>query len=151
MKSTASQDGIRAELERQADLARARLLGTLDAIDKRRHELFDVRMQLRRHGAQIRFGAAAVLTAAFLASGLRALSTQRRRDRMGRERLRAAGRLWRHPERLALRRRPLWETIAANVVIAIVAFAAAEATWQVVDGRRRLPRAPLPPVEEFGV
>jgi hypothetical protein len=151
MKSLGSEDGIRAELEREADLARERLLGKLDAIDKRRQELFDFRLQLRRHADQIRFGAAAVLTAALMVTGLRALVVERRRARLPRERARAVERLWKHPERVAQRRRPLWEIVAANVVVAVTTFIAAEAAWRLVDGRRHLPRAPLPPVEEFGV
>ena len=151
MKLTVSEDGIRAELEREADRTRERLMHRLDVLDKRRHELFDIRVQLKKHADQIKFGGAAVLSMAVAVTALRFYAAQRRREKIREERWLALRRLWTHPERVAQRRRSLATTVALNVAVAVTTFIAAEGGWRLVEGKRRLPRAPSPPVEAFGV
>jgi len=48
MKAGFSRQG----LEQEANLARAKLLGTIGELDRRRHELFDLKLQLRRHAGE---------------------------------------------------------------------------------------------------
>jgi hypothetical protein len=92
----------RVRLEGEADRLRRRLADTLAAIDRRRHELFNPRQQAAAHKvlAASAGGTLAVALGASVAWGLhrRRTRTQRRR----RERWRALGRLWEHPERVAV-------------------------------------------------
>jgi hypothetical protein len=151
MRLQTSGGGDRAELERQADMARERLVGRLDAIDRKRHELLDLRIQLRRHIDEVRLGAGALLSGALVVAALRIQASQRGRQRIREERWRALGRLWKHPERVARRRRSFWAVALGNLAVAIATFVVAEGARKLVEGRRRLPRAPLPPAEAFGV
>ena len=43
----------KAELTAEADEARTKLLRTVEALDRRRHDAFDVGLQVRRHAARL--------------------------------------------------------------------------------------------------
>jgi hypothetical protein len=79
-------------------------LGTLVAeLDRRRHELFDLGLQVRRHPVAV---AVAAATGALLLGGLVALAVRGRRERRrpvvrARETRRALARLLDHPDRVA--------------------------------------------------
>ncbi len=102
MSDTVTHDEpTRETLEREAERAKARLLTTLHALDRRRHDAMDVTAQVKRHVVPAAALAAGVL---FLVGGAVALSVHRaheRRRHRGRERLRALQRVWNHPERTA--------------------------------------------------
>ena len=88
-------------VERQADMARNRLANTLDAIDRRRHDLLDIRGQLKQHARPLLAFAGAAL---FMIAGGIAWSyyqSRRRAQHVLRERGRAIKRFWSHPERMA--------------------------------------------------
>src|SRR5207249_196310 len=91
------------ELEHRADVARARLLGTLDELDRRRHELFDWKLQLRRHSGEVLGTLGGIVAGVALTAGIVAYRVSSRERRLRRERWHAFDRLWRHPERVAAR------------------------------------------------
>ncbi len=84
---------------------RLELGALLGELDRRRRELFDVGLQVRRHPVAVAVGAAA---AALLAGGLLAVVVRGRRERRrpavrARETRRALARLLEHPHRVAAR------------------------------------------------
>lgn len=100
----------RNELEHQATVLRTRLGATLEELDHRRHEAFDLRLQARRRhiprlliltagaaGAALLFGGAAWTVARIV--------RRRRTARLG-NRLLLLGAIVRHPERLFQPLRP---------------------------------------------
>ena len=90
---------VREDLLRQSQETRNKLVRTVERLDERRHDTFDVRRQLERHlkhfalaGGLLIVGAAA--TSAFV---MYRLMTSGRRRRSAR--LRLAKGVWRHPDR----------------------------------------------------
>lgn len=111
---SAEIDGLRGEL------------GTLVAeLDRRRHELFDVGLQVRRHPVAVAIAAA---TAALVLGGLVAVMVRGRRDRRrptvrAREARRALARLLDHPDRVAAEQSVVQRVVAAAGVAAGSALA----------------------------
>lgn len=107
-------DGLRGEL------------GLLVAeLDRRRHELFDVGLQVRRHPAAVAIAAA---TAALVLGGMVALLVRGRRERRrptvrARETRRALARLLDHPDRVAAEQGVVQKIVAAAGVAAGSALA----------------------------
>ncbi|MGD0676924.1 MAG: hypothetical protein ABSC94_16035 [Polyangiaceae bacterium] len=98
----------RDELAREANLVRAKLFHTVQELDRRRHDLFDLRRQVRLHLRQVVFASALV---AVLTAGAASLTIHRlaRAERAGRRssRVRLFRRTWTYPERdLRAERRP---------------------------------------------
>src|SRR5688500_560634 len=103
------------DVEAELDRTRRRLGELLDELGRRRHELGDVRLQLRRHAVSIALaaGGAAALIAVAIGAAVR-----RRRHRSGlRERahrLRVAlHRAVAHPERVAREKPAIWKKVLA--------------------------------------
>ncbi len=93
------------ELRQQADVVRGRLADTLDALNRRRHqlihELLDWKGQLRKHAVPLAIAGTSTALI-LLGSGGAALYRSRRRHKLlPRERLRALVRAWKYPERVA--------------------------------------------------
>ena len=91
----------RENLEREAERVRARLMSTLDVLDRRRHDALDLKAQVERHLIPVASVAAGLV---LLAGGAVALSIYRavdRRRHKSRERVRAFWRIWKNPERTA--------------------------------------------------
>ena len=88
-------------LRQTASRARDRLARTLDALDRRRHDIFNIKGQLHKHAVPLVLVSAG--TALVLAgSGAVALyRTHHRRERLLSERVQALVRFWRYPERVA--------------------------------------------------
>lgn len=89
----------REELLRQSEDMRDKLVRTVERLDGRRHDAFDVRKQLERHLKQFAIAGAVVIagTAGGAAYVMyRLMSTERRRSRA---RWRLAKDVWSHPER----------------------------------------------------
>jgi hypothetical protein len=135
-------------LERSANRTREHLIETLSALDHRRHELTDVKGQVRKqvheHAAPIAIGAGAVIAALGTAIGLSIYHLATRKERIRRERWRALQRLWEHPERLARKNPPkgtLASDIGRKVVTSAMTFAAIELT-------KRAVKASLPTSEQ---
>jgi len=127
-----SFNGARHELELRADVARDRLLETIGAIDRKRHEVLDWKLQLRQHAGQVVVVSVAVLgvVAAAVGAGFyraKMLAAHRRG-----ERVRALERFWEHPERMAARRtRPIQAALLSLFVVFVSA-----ATARMVRARR---------------
>jgi len=142
--------GAREHLEREADLVRARLLGTIGELDRRRHELFDLRLQIRRHAGDLVSILGGLLVGIGSTAGILVLRERRRERRVRQERFRAVVRLWHHPERIASKRTAL----GAALRMALVAFAAMATTTigtRQIERLRRRPRIPAYPKELLGV
>jgi hypothetical protein len=92
----------RDHLEAEANVARARLARTLEALDHRRHEFTDLRLQVRRHARTLLLAGGVFALTAFglaLVSVLRARAKARARPR---ERIQLFKTFWRRPERVEL-------------------------------------------------
>lgn len=128
-------EGLRGEL--------GVLIGELD---RRRQELFDVGLQVRRHPVAVAVGAAA---AALVVGGLLAVVVRDRRERRrpavrARETRRALARLLQHPERVAARP-GLPQAIVAAIGTAAGAALARRMVERLVPPARRSPRSARPP------
>lgn len=78
----------------EADIARSRerLGALLDELNRRRHDLFDVRLQLRRHALSFALAAGAVVALAAAVIGTAVRRRRRRRRLVERVRRRLLGR-----------------------------------------------------------
>jgi hypothetical protein len=142
--------GAREHLEREADLVRARLLGTIGELDRRRHELLDLKLQIRRHAGDLLSIVGGLLMGIGSTAAVLVLREHRRERRVRQERIRAVARLWRHPERIASKK----SALGAALRMALVAFAAVATTTigtRQIERLRRRPRLPAPPKELLGV
>ena len=104
------------EIEREIEHLRSRLDRSLAELDRRRHELTDVKLQMRRH-PQVFIGAGAVV--ALVVGGVAFAiwrASQREEVPQKAKRLRIAfGRAVDQPEKVARGEAPVWEKIAAAV------------------------------------
>jgi len=116
----------RETLRRRADEARDRLMLTLDALDRRRHELFDVKLQLKRHpAAAASLGAGALAVVGVL--GFFAWRVSHREQHLWRERAHALARAFAHPHRVASRKQaPFAAELGRQVLLGLCAFVALE-------------------------
>jgi len=127
-----SFNGARHELELRADVARDRLLDAIDAIDRRRHDVMDWKLQLRHHVGQVALLSAALLGGIAIVAGAGVYRTKRNVSHQHRERVRALQRFWEHPERIAVRRRRPLRAMLLMAFVAIATLAAAK----IVSARR---------------
>jgi hypothetical protein len=100
---------------------RGELGGLVAELDRRRHELFDLGLQARRHPVAVAVAAAA---AALVVGGLLAVATRNRRRRRrtsvrARETRRALARLLDHPDRVATE--PSIPVRVATALVTVVA------------------------------
>lgn len=104
------------KLEKEIEHLRTRLDRSLAELDRRRHELTDVKLQLRRH-PQVAVGAGVVLLA--LAGGVVfAVWRARKREELPAKARRiriAIGRAVEKPHKVARGEAPVWEKILAAV------------------------------------
>lgn len=118
------------EIERDIEHLRTRLDKSLAELDRRRHELTDVRLQLQRHPG-VFIGAGAVV--ALMIGGVAfAVWRSRKREELPQKakRLRiAVGRAVDHPKKVARGDAPVWEKIVAAVGTTI----AVNLTKKVID------------------
>jgi len=127
-----SFNGARHALELRADVARDRLLETIGAIDRKRHEVLDWKLQLRQHAGQILVVSAAMLGGIAFAVGAGIYRAKMLASHRRGERVRALERFWEHPERMAVRRaRPVRSALLSLFVVFVTA-----ATARMVKARR---------------
>ncbi|WP_437997865.1 hypothetical protein WMF26_45755 [Sorangium sp. So ce185] len=118
-------NGQREEFERKADELRDRLLHTIEAIDRRRHALLDVKTQVRRHGPGVAAGGLvlAILGGAAVIALVR--GARARDERLRGERVRALVRSWQHPDWVAARGKPsVPREIGRKILVGALSFAA---------------------------
>jgi len=143
-------EGARPELEREANVVRARLLGTIDQLERRRHELLDLKLHLRRHPGQVVSALGGLFIGIGATAGVLLYRQSRHERRVRQERLRALLRLWKHPERIAVRTSPLG-TAARMILIAVATMATTTLGAHQIERIRSKPRLPAHPVEPIGV
>lgn len=147
----------RSELERQAAVLRNQLGATLEELDRRRHEAFDLRIQARRHHLPLLLAiTAGAAGAALLVGGTTwavAHAVRRRRAARLGNKLRLLGEILRHPERLRRPQRPLRLLVAdrlvhlgSSVLLGVVSSIASTAL-RLAFTRLRPPAAPAPQEE----
>ena len=125
------------EIERDIEVARTRLDRSLAELDRRRHELTDIKLQMRKHPA-VFFGAGAVVLLALGGVGYGVYRSRKRShkreelpEKVKRFRI-AIGRAVDQPERVARSERPAWQKILTAVGTAIAVNLAkkmVERTW----------------------
>jgi hypothetical protein len=99
----------RDDLANEANVIRGRLMHTIEQLDRRRHEAFDLRLQLRRHMAQIGLIGALAIIATGIAVGVVVDRIRTAADRRRQARRRLLMTVWRHPDRvLRAQRAPLY-------------------------------------------
>jgi hypothetical protein len=124
-------------LRREADGTRDRLMSTLDRLHQRRHELTNVRLQLKQHPV-VAFSVAITALAGLSLVGVLAYRRARREEHTWRERGRALERAWSSPHRVASSRQgPFGEELGRRILLGVLGFAAVELGKQGV--RRLLP------------
>jgi len=112
------------ELQRTAARVRARVASTLESLDRRRHDLFNWKGQVREHAGALALagaGAALLLLGGGAAAALRA---RQHRRHPYQARARALVRLWRHPELVG--KRSISLEVGHRVVVGLVSAAVLE-------------------------
>lgn len=118
-------NGQRADFERRADELRDRLMHTIEALDRRRHVLVDVRSRVRRHGPEVLAGGLLLAIAGGAAVIALIKEVRARNERPGGERLRALVRFWRHPEWVAPRGKPsVSREIGRRILVGMASYVA---------------------------
>jgi hypothetical protein len=115
----------RIELEREANLVRSKLLRTVEELDRRGHDAFDLRLQLRNHLRQVVLGAGLLLATAVVAM---AVVVQRVTEAAERRRLERGWTLrgrWRSPRpRPFLRERSFFGEVVRGVALGVLTTSA---------------------------
>jgi len=158
MKSESTNESVpssppeppRYELEHQANQMRARLLGTIDELDRRRHELFNLGVQLRRHASDILSAAGGLLFGVGATAAILIFRHERHVRRIRHERVRALARWWHYPERIAERSSAVGTTVRM-VLVALATMATTTLASRQIDRLRRRPRLPAHPSEPLGL
>jgi hypothetical protein len=132
----AREDAVN-RVEGEIDSLRGELGGLVAELDRRRHEAFDLRLQLQRHPVAAAIAAAA---AALVVGGAIALVVRGRRERRrpavrARETRRALARLLEHPDRVAAER-----SVATRVATAVLTLAATTLAKRIIDAKVAPPR-----------
>lgn len=121
------------EIERDIEHLRTRLDRSLAELDRRRHELMDVRLQMRRH--PLVFAGAGAVVVLLLGGVGYSIYRSRKREQLPQKarRLRIAmGRAVDKPEKVARGEAPVWEKIVGAVGVTIATSLAkklVERTW----------------------
>lgn len=114
------------ELAREANQVRTKLLRTVEQLDARRHDAFDLRSQLDRHLKQLAVAGGVLVLATAGAVALAVHGVQRAAERRRRDRWKLARHLWRHPERaMRAERRSLVGELGRSVLLSVLSAAVA--------------------------
>jgi hypothetical protein len=122
MSQNGSRNGrTREDLLRRSQDMRAKLVRSVERLDERRHDAFDVRKQLQRHLKQLAIAGGLVIvgTAGTAAFVMYRLMTAQHRRRGARWRL--AKDMWDHPEReLRAQRGPFAGEVLRSLAFSVV-------------------------------
>jgi hypothetical protein len=128
---------VREDLLRQSEDMRDKLVRTVERLDGRRHDAFDVRKQLERHLKQFAIAGAVLFvgTAGGAAYVMyRLMTTERRRSRA---RWRLAKDVWSHPEReLRAQRGSFGSEVVRSVAFSLATALLAAPLRRVLRGLR---------------
>lgn len=114
-----------SSLERRADFLRAQLLDTIDRIERRAHELTNVRLQLGRHASVVRTFSIAGITLVGAGVALGFYRFRTRDERRRHQRRRAIRRAFEHPDRVAsYKDRTFFVQLLRNVALGSLTFVA---------------------------
>jgi hypothetical protein len=121
-------------VEGEIQSLRGELGGLVAELDRRRHEAFDLRLQIQRHpvAAAIAAAGAALIVGGLLAAAVRGRRRHRNPSVRARETRRALARLLDHPERVAAE-----PSISNKVATAVLSLAATVIAKRVLE--RQLP------------
>jgi hypothetical protein len=123
----------RENLEREAERVRARLMSTLDVLDRRRHDALDVRAQVQRHVVPVAAVGAGLVLLVGGAIGLSSYRAIDRRRHKSRERVRAFWRIWKNPERTgSYEPRSVLSAALRKALVAAASMVAVELTKRAV-------------------
>lgn len=122
-------------VEGEIQSLRGELGGLVAELDRRRHEAFDLRLQLKRHPVAVAIAAAgaALVLGGLLAVAVRSRREHRRPSVRAREARRALARLLEHPDRVAAE-----PSISNKVATAVLSLAATIVAKRLLE--RQLPR-----------
>lgn len=131
----AGEDAV-GRVEDEIDSLRGELGGLVAELDRRRHEAFDLRLQLQRHpvAAAIAAAAAALVVGGALALVVRARRERRRPSVRARQARRALARLLDHPERVAAE-----PSVSNKIATAVITLAATTLAKRLIDARVAAP------------
>jgi hypothetical protein len=140
----------RSALEHEADVARARLIDTIERLDQKRHEVLDWRLQARRHSGELAAVAGAMTLTVGVPVGVAIYRAATRDARLREERLHALTRFWLHPERVAVKRKHKLGWLMGAMLVA-AAGTLATAVGRQRASQRSWPRFPAHPAEPLGL
>jgi len=126
-----------SRLQAEIEATRSRLATTVSELDRRRHEILDLKAQLRRHGLAIAGVAAAVsgAVAAAVALSMRRARARRRPTARARRLAEAFSRMQRHPDRVARGVPGPGRKALASAASAAAALAAKRLAGRLLPGR----------------
>jgi hypothetical protein len=133
MKSPPNDDTQRDAWEHQANVTRTKLVVTLGELDRRSHELFDVKKILFRHRKQLALVAATIGFATVAATIFLSRRRASRPKRLRGERLEALQRVWEHPQWLAPKKRSFGAEVGRKLAMAAIEAAGVRAIERFVN------------------
>jgi len=117
----------RERLEAEADVLRSRLATTLEALDQRWHDAFDVKLQATRHPLPTALVGAGTFLVVAGGTGLAVYRSKQRKRQLMSARLGAIARMWHHPERVARPQRGSFlKELARGVLVGLGSYAITE-------------------------
>jgi hypothetical protein len=138
------------ELTLQANATRSRLLRTVEQLDRKRHDVLDVKKQIKEHVAPVAVTGGLIVVGLGAFVGLAIFRALHAAERRRAERKKMIFRLWNHPERAA-RKQPtsflgqLFRSVALGVLSAVIMLPARRALAGILDAADPRKRAVLPP------
>jgi hypothetical protein len=130
----------------RANVARSRLGAALEALERRRREALDIRLQVSQHIGLLRVAAVIGVTGILAIAAYRAATASRRR--LGPARWRMLRRVWNHPELAAEPRESLAGKIVRAVLVGAARFCVARLLEQ--SGPVSAVGSPLAPADGVG-
>jgi hypothetical protein len=137
------------ELTLQANATRNRLLKTVEELDRKRHDVLDVKKQVKEHIAPIAVTGGVIVVGLSSLIGLAIFRALHAAERKRAERKKMLFRLWNHPERAA-RKQPtsffgqLLRSVALGLASTVIMIPARRAIAGIVDAADPRKRAELP-------
>jgi len=134
-------DEEREGIKRRADITRFKLMRTLQALDRKRHEILDVRQNVKKHVILVLVVSLSLSFSLGAAVAVVVVRTARRSVRLRRERWDALVRAFRYPDRIARAKEALAPPlIGKNVIRAVLTTIAVELAKRLLSRVALAPR-----------